>query len=115
MVAPHLPQPETDEDALRTLHEARVRAKSVPDRMRAYSLAWLQEREIERVEPHVVAAVGAASKSVDPGRKRAVEDAMARAAMRCMEEGMDLDRDAAEIKRRMLDARAMVHMGRVSV
>jgi len=113
--APHLPQPRDDDEALHTLHEARVRSQSIPASRRAYSAAWLAERDLQAAEPQIVSAVGAASNATDPGLKRAVEGAMTRAAEAMIAAGYDPDRDAAEIRRAMLDARAKVKAGRVSV
>jgi hypothetical protein len=41
---PHLPQPETDEDAEVLMHVARTEATSLPLRLRAWSHRWLTER-----------------------------------------------------------------------
>ena len=68
--APHLPQPKTRLEAEIAMHRARTEAKSVSLRKRAYSHAWLRERELpsglpdelrpsaERLYPIVKSAVG---------------------------------------------------------
>ena len=69
-VAPHLPQPETDADALVSLHFARTLASFVSFRARAYSHRWLIDNgwpsglpdhmkpRAERLYPRVVEGVG---------------------------------------------------------
>lgn len=69
-VAPRMPQPETDADALISIHMARTATERLPFRFRAYSHAWLTERSYpsqlpdklkpraERMYPRVVSAVG---------------------------------------------------------
>lgn len=114
-VSPHLYQPKDDEETLVMLHTARVKLLSIPVKARAYSAAWLAEREAQAVEPRIVQAVGAASSAKDPGFKSALVGAMSRAAEAAITGGLDPDRDANEIRSAMLDARAKVKAGRVSV
>jgi hypothetical protein len=70
--SPHLPQPESDYEALVSIHRARTEASSIPLRMRSYSHAWLVERgypsglpdelkpKAERLYPVVAEGVGIA-------------------------------------------------------
>jgi hypothetical protein len=69
-IAPHLPQPRNDEEALITLHMARTASTTVDTKKRMYSHCWLKERSYpsqlpdpmrasaERMYPIVVKAVG---------------------------------------------------------
>jgi len=69
-VAPHLPAPASDREALISLHHARTQAAVVPDRLRFYSHRWLLDNgypsglpdmlkpRAEREYPAVAAAVG---------------------------------------------------------
>lgn len=45
-VAPHLPQPETREQAEIVMHHARTQAESLPLKARAYSHRWLTEHDL---------------------------------------------------------------------
>lgn len=69
-IAPHMPQPKNDEEALVTLHMARTSCDAIDAKLRMYSHAWLRERSYpsqlpdhmkasaERLYPIVVKAVG---------------------------------------------------------
>jgi hypothetical protein len=69
-VAPKMPRPETDEDALICIHITRTITERIPFRFRAYSHSWLTERNLrsmlpddlkpraERMYPRIVSAVG---------------------------------------------------------
>jgi hypothetical protein len=114
-VAPRLPQPKDDDEALVMLHTARVKAQSVPARARAYSAAWLAERELDQVEPIIASSAGAATNTKDTGLRSALLGAMSRAAEAAIAGGLDVDKDAREVRRIMLDARAKVKAGRISV
>ena len=69
-LAPNMPSPESDADALTCIHLARTAAERIPFRLRAYSHRWLTERKLpsqlpdelkpkaERMYPRVVSAVG---------------------------------------------------------
>jgi hypothetical protein len=117
-VMPHLPQPQTDEQALTAAHVARTAAQSVSFRARAYSHAWLIERGLpsrlpdelkpraERMFPRVVDAVGIAVRALNEDRKplaRIIERAMSDAVADCYANG---DRDPEIVKARMREARA---------
>jgi hypothetical protein len=115
---PHLPQLQTDEQALTAAHLARTAASSVRFKARAYSHAWLLERGLpsqlpdklrpraERLFPRVVDAVGIAVRAMNPDHKplaRMIERAMSDAVADCYANG---DRDPNIIKARMREARA---------
>jgi hypothetical protein len=123
-ISPHLPQPETDEEALKTLHLARTLTRSIPVRYRMYSHAWLRDHDLpsglpdklrpkaERIYPPVVEAVGIATKN---------NHAVARAIRKAMEDVVmdhySTDRvkrpDPVVVKRDMLRVRDDVkrHLG----
>lgn len=99
-VSPHLPQPETDLETLQTMHTARVAMKTLPEDKRAYSEAWLNERGLlARVET----GVGIMVIAPDHRREQAeyVRTAMSGSVMDSLKAGLDLDKDAKEVKRRM--------------
>jgi hypothetical protein len=116
-VAPGLPQPQTNDEALITLHHARTQAQSIRDRLRCYSHAWLCERGLpsglpdrlkakaDRLYPRRVEAVGIAVQSLSAAgaeRARAIERAMSTAVAECYADG---ERDPEIIKARMAAAR----------
>lgn len=79
--APHLPQVESDADALICAHAARTSANSIPLKMRAYSHRWLCERNIpsqlpdhlkqsaERLYPRIADSVGVSVNATMPELK----------------------------------------------
>jgi hypothetical protein len=112
-VAPGMPQPKNNHEALVTLHLARTRAESIPDKLRCYSHAWLTERSLptglpdrlkakaDRLYPRVVKAVGIAVKALSSEsepRARAIEKAMSDAVQECYADGIT---DPEVIKARM--------------
>lgn len=116
-VAPGLPQPKNNDEALITLHHARTQAESVPSKLRCYSHSWLCERGLPsglpdwmkpkaaRLYPHKVEAVGVAVMATSADgvmRARAVEQAMSDAVAECYADG---ERDPEIIKARMAEAR----------
>lgn len=98
-----MPQPENDEAALLALHLARSQTRSLPARSRAYSDAWLAERQTGQIAH----AVGIGVKSLGGDTRRVVEirEAMEDAVVRSVKDGVDLATEAQEVKRRMLRAR----------
>lgn len=76
--APHLPQPENDEQASVTMHVARTEAESVTLQKRIYSHLWLTERGLpshlpnelkpkaEQVEQRIVEGVGISVNTNNP-------------------------------------------------
>lgn len=122
-LAPHLPQPKSDEDALITLHRARTEAQSVPFKKRAYSHRWLLDHGLpsglpdglrplsERIYPKVAEAVGISVKARSEAMRpvaQAVERAMADAVAEAYSDGM---KDPAFVRARMNDAKAAVLRG----
>lgn len=105
-VASHLPQPSSDDEALVMLHMARTAAQSVPERLRAYSKAWLAERERAKVAN----AVGISIRSPEHRRSQAedAKAAMADVVLSAHQAGIDLDVDAAEVSRRMTNVRRKI-------
>src|SRR4051812_8284322 len=77
-IAPHLPQPTTDVDALRMAHVARTQTQTLTTDQRAYSHAWLRERDLpsmlpdnekqsaERLYPRIAPCVGLSVNCRDP-------------------------------------------------
>jgi hypothetical protein len=51
LVAPHLRQPESDEEMLTTLHLARTESPIVNTKLRYYSHCWLVERNLPSLLP----------------------------------------------------------------
>lgn len=113
-VAPHLPQPRTDAEAIRGMHLARTQAKSIPERFRFYSHRWLVDNGYpsglpdelkpmaERIYPRVVDGVGISALHRAPGADL-VMGAMEKSVLESY--GDDVT-DPATIKRRMMEARA---------
>ena|ERR1700746_189542 len=119
-VAPHLPQPKNNDEALAAMHYARTQAGSIPVRPRCYSHAWLCERGLpsglpdwlkpkaSRLYPHEARAVGIAVKAMSAAgvsRARAIEKAMSDAVLECHADGVT---DPDVIKARMDAARLRV-------
>jgi hypothetical protein len=117
-VAPHLPQPKNNDEALATIHYARTHARTIPVRLRCYSHAWLCERGLPsglpdwlkpkaaRLYPHSVNAVGIAVKAMSEAsvsRARAIEKVMSTAVLECYADGVT---DSDVIRARMNEARA---------
>lgn len=115
--SPHLPQPETREQAEIVMHRARTEAESVPLKKRAYSHRWLCDRGLpsglpdnlkpraERIYPRVVEAVGisvnARSEMLKP-LAREVERAMADAVEEAYADGRT---DPGFIRARMAEVK----------
>lgn len=120
-LAPHLPQPESRDDALVTLHLARTGTESIPLGPRAYSHRWLSDAglpsnlpdhlrpEAERLYPKISPAVGIAvvarSEETEP-LARMIESAMSAAVAEVHADGKILDTDL--VKARMAEARKRV-------
>lgn len=116
-VAPGMPQPKNNEEALISLHHARTQAGSIPVRLRCWSHSWLVERGLpsglpdwlkakaDRLYPRRAEAVGISVKAFSAGgveRARAIEKAMSDAVAECYADG---ERDPGIIKARMAEAR----------
>lgn len=115
--APHLPQPESREQAEIVMHRARTEAASVSLRARAWSHRWLCDRGIpsglpddlkpkaERIYPRIVTAVGISVKAQSRHLKpiaAIVERAMADAVEDAYADGRT---DPEFVKARMTEAR----------
>lgn len=116
-VAPHLPQPETREQAEITMHHARTGSEGVTFRARAYSHRWLTERafpsalpdvlkpKAERMFPVVADAVGisvsARNEILQPVAQE-IEQAM---AVKVEEMYADGDKDPSLVKSQIMDVR----------
>ena len=102
-VSPHLAQPKSDDEVLETMHRARVAMTTLPEKLRIYSEEWLKERAIQRIETVVGIAV------IAPEKRRVqaeqIHAAMTDAVEQAVVAGLDLDKDAAEVSRRMNIAR----------
>lgn len=99
---PHLPQPHTFIEAETSMHIARTASRAVTFWKRAYSHAWLVERQLpsqlpdhlrpraERLYPRIVEGVGIAVKALSQSRKplaEALATAMRGAVMECYADG----------------------------
>jgi hypothetical protein len=111
---PHLPQPKDDEEALMTLHIARTQSKFLPEHVRQYSREWLAERRTGVIAHAVGVSVGMPSEPLN-ARQEDVRDAMSDSAGESHKKGLDLDKDAPEVKNRMMEARAKMHRFRRAV
>lgn len=115
--SPHLPQPESREQAEIVMHRARTEAASLPIEKRAYSHRWLCDRGLpsglpdelkpraERIYPRVVSAVGISVKASSERLKplaAIVERAMADAVEEAYADGRT---DPAFIKARMAEVK----------
>lgn len=118
-VSPHLPQPQSDREALISAHMARTQASSVPLRFRAWSHRWLLDNgypsglpdwlkpKAERMYPKIADAVGIAV-SVPSSRLelgQAIRGAMEDVVENHYADGV---RDPVVIKPRMMEARERV-------
>jgi hypothetical protein len=116
-VAPHLPQPQTDEQAEISLHMARTQTASLGFSLRAWSHKWLRERNLpsqlpdfllpayERLYPTVVDGVGIAVRATRPERVDqaiAVRTSMENAVLEMFADGV---RDPTRVSARMMEAR----------
>lgn len=107
-VSPHLHQPKSDDEALHTLHLARVK---MSDRLASnlvdYSKCWLKERETKTIAHAVGIAVGMHGQA-DPAKVDKllnVRGAMEYAVVRSIQDGVHLEHEAVEVKKRMMAAR----------
>jgi len=106
-VHPGWDQPASDYEMLVLLHLARVRARSIHPTLRTYSKAWLRERETGGYAKSVGVAVANAHSHVGWLRRKArgIRDAMGYSVQRSIQAGIDIDDEAFEVRRRMLQAR----------
>ena len=108
--SPHLHQPQSADEVVETMHRARVASRSMPAAARAYSARWLEERARMRT----MEAVGVATSAKDPGLRDALLGGMTRAVQGALAGGV-APSDAKDLRPLILDARAKVKRGRVSV
>lgn len=116
-VAPKMPQPKSDFQALITLHHARTQSPTIDLRLRAYSHRWLLDNgypsglpdhlkaKAERLYPHVEGVVGIAVRGTsDIGRQVApiIQGVMSDAVLECY---ADKQTDPVFVKARMMEAR----------
>lgn len=73
---PHLPAPETEAEALKTLHMARINAAAMTEAEKEYSRQWLADHDIV-----LAYAVGISVNSPTPDVKTAIHDAMRQAVV----------------------------------
>ncbi len=107
-VSPHLPQPATDDEALHTMHLARVGMKNLPQKLRTYSETWLKERETGRVIHAVGIAVGMQADWRNSRRAERflnVRGEMEHAVVIAVNDGVDLATESVEVKKRIMTAR----------
>ena len=96
-IAPHLAN-QSAVDSLTCLHMARVEAKYIPIKLKAYSLAFVEERGLRKIdgqwiqglpkEQAIAAAVGLASKSRNPAFAKKIVQAMSDAVMNGLAKGV---------------------------
>jgi len=116
---PHLPGPQSDEDAEIVLHHARTQNPRIEFKLRAWSHRWLAERDIpsglpdelkpkaERLYPVVVSAVFVSANSNSPALRpvaKMVQDAMSDAVLEAEADGKLLD--TPFVRTRIQEARA---------
>jgi hypothetical protein len=107
-LAPHLPVPRDRDEAEHIMHLCRLQMQTLPERDREWSERWLAERSgpsriVECVGTSVTVFAGADAARKE--RARIKELAMADAVHDAMRDGLDLTKDAAEVRRRMLRAK----------
>jgi hypothetical protein len=108
-IVPHLDQPESDWDALRAMHEARVRMLRISPQQKRYSEHWLRELESKT---RIAAAVGVAVKALNSEiveRARDVQSAQVEAVLAAVKDGVDIEAEVPELHRRMKIARQSVY------
>lgn len=109
-IAPHLPQPADAREAERLMHMARVESRSMPAAAIEYSRAWLAERYPATTALAVGIAVGLHTNAGWQRRRDLdVRNEMSEAVLLSVRDGLDLDGDAVEVKRRMMAYRERAH------
>lgn len=115
-VHPHLPQPKTDAEAEAIMHASRTQARTISFSKRAYSHAWLLERNLpsglpdelrpraQRMYPVVAASVGLAVASRYPEVVRAIGSAQVDVVENAYADNKPYKREAAYLKPRIADA-----------
>jgi hypothetical protein len=110
--APHLDQPDSDWEALRAMHMARVQMKNISPQAKRYSEHWLKELKGKtRIAASVGIVVGTLRRD-DRERAEHVKAEMVEAVLLAHREGVDLDLEAPEVQRRMRVAHQKVNAKR---
>lgn len=110
---PHLPAPESRDQALKAIHMARVRMQNIPANAKAYSEAWLAERERLQVARAVAIGVGIGPQTPVMMRRSAdLRHEMSESVLVSVRDGLDLEGDAVEVKRRLMAEHAR-HSARI--
>lgn len=119
-VAPSMPQPQSDADALVMIHHARTQMASMPFKMRAWSHRWLMDHGLpsglpdhlrpkaDQIHPRIVEAVGVSVKPMSEAGiplARTIERAMSDAVAEAYADGK---REPGFVKARMDAARRRV-------
>jgi hypothetical protein len=102
-VAPNMPQPKDDEEALIGIHLARLQVPGMTDRQCDYSRRFLAEREVGRKAMAVGISVNAPTHRQT--QALSIRHEMSEAVLLSVRDGLDLDADAKEVTRRMTIAR----------
>ncbi len=106
-IAPERPIPETRDEALIVIHMARAQMTDIPAEARRFSITWL-EAERRRVVAPIVGIGVMVDRDAPAWRHRLAEDlegSMIEAVLQAVGDGVDLDRDDGEVKRRIDGAR----------
>lgn len=119
-ISPHLPQPQSDHEALAAIHFSRTQMASIPFKLRAYSHRWLGDQgypsalpdhlkpKAERIYPKIVEGVGIACLARSELYKPIVgsmQGAMEDAVHECYADGKT---EPTFVKSRMYTAKAKV-------
>jgi hypothetical protein len=88
------------------MHIARIQMKRIPEAARSYSKAWLAERSGPVAKAVGVACLSLSSDRYRQERAKNRQAAMLDAVSAAIKAGIDIDTEAAEVRRRMALARA---------
>jgi hypothetical protein len=103
---PHYPAPKSDAEALYSMHIARIQMKKIPEAARQYSREWLAERSGPIAKAVGVACLSLSLDRYHLERAKNRQAAMLEAVDAAVKAGIDIDLEAAEVRRRMALARA---------
>lgn len=104
-VSPHLHQPATAEEALHTVHLARLQLRGLPARARRYSEDWLFSNKARAKISHAV-GIAVSAPAHRATQAHAIRHAMTEAVTLAIRDGVDIDKEAGEVRERMMRARA---------
>jgi hypothetical protein len=114
-VHPELSQPQDDDQTLIMLHTARVNAGWLSLALRQYSRTWLDERlGGQPTGPLAIETVGYATNTRDTGLREALTGGVSRTVAMALAGGV-APSDRKELHPLMMDARAKVKSGRISI